>query len=158
LFLQADQRGIERTHLHLENLGRHLPEALRQTEAVHRFELERFQDQHVERALQQIGFFFVHNFFPSDVRKEKKGTAPSERQQERSSMPILGLGFESFSFSYSFFVLSRSESKSSSENERKSSSTTKHLTTDCTDLHGYRNDSARNSITLLVKDQEFASD
>src|SRR5205807_101301 len=52
----------KRALLHLQDFIRHLPDALSNRETVHRFMLERFQDEQVEGALQKFGgFVFGHN-------------------------------------------------------------------------------------------------
>ena len=54
--LEPVQRGIERALLHLQDLARHLLQALGDRVAVNRPEGDDLQDQHVERALEQLGF------------------------------------------------------------------------------------------------------
>ena len=61
------KRGIERALLHLQDVLRDLLQALRDGVAVERPERRHLQDQHVERALQQIGFCGRHTLMPRDA-------------------------------------------------------------------------------------------
>ena len=54
LAFQAIERGIERALLDLQDVARDLLDALGDAPAVHRFERESFQDQQIERALQNF--------------------------------------------------------------------------------------------------------
>src|SRR5262245_43899982 len=54
--LEAMQRRIERPLLHLHDVAGHLLQPPRDRVAVDRTERDDFQDQHVERALQEVGF------------------------------------------------------------------------------------------------------
>src|ERR1017187_953739 len=53
---EAVEGGIERPLLHLQDVARDLLDALRDAVPMRRFERHDFQDQHVEGALQQVGF------------------------------------------------------------------------------------------------------
>ena len=53
------ERGIEGTLLHLQHRARHLVETLGDRVPVDGAEGDHLQDEHVERALQQIGLFAV---------------------------------------------------------------------------------------------------
>src|SRR5581483_9508606 len=54
LALEAVERGIERPLPHLEEMLRAVLEPLGDAPAMHGAELQRFQDEHVERALEQL--------------------------------------------------------------------------------------------------------
>src|SRR4051812_27468398 len=54
LLLQLVQRRVERSLSHLQDLIRHLADALRDRPAVHRLERDHFQNQKVQRALNEI--------------------------------------------------------------------------------------------------------
>ena len=58
--LQPLERGEERAGIDLEHAARDLLDAPRDAEAVHRLEAERLEDEHVERALDDIGVRLVH--------------------------------------------------------------------------------------------------
>src|SRR5262249_8065474 len=60
LCLQTIKSRVEGTLLHAQNFVRHLLNAVRNGEPVPRVMLERFQDQHVERAVNEIWFFSGH--------------------------------------------------------------------------------------------------
>ena len=66
LRFQSVKRRIKRTLLDVQNIFRHLLDPVRDSEAVSRIVLERFQDQHVERAVNKVWFFFCHNVFDLD--------------------------------------------------------------------------------------------
>src|SRR5439155_21425211 len=55
--LERRQQG---TRIHLEDAARDLLDAAGNAEAVHRLEAQSFQDEHVERALDDIGVGLVH--------------------------------------------------------------------------------------------------
>ncbi len=59
-FFQAMQRRVQRALLHLQHFLGDLPDSLRNPVAVYRSELNNFQDQHIQRALQQVGFLDRH--------------------------------------------------------------------------------------------------
>ena len=54
------ERGIERALIDLQHVSRDLLDALRDAPAVHRLERQRLQDEHVERALEEILFLTSH--------------------------------------------------------------------------------------------------
>src|SRR4029078_9754004 len=54
-FLEAMERGVQRTLLHLQYVARDLLEPLRHGIAVNGPERDDLEDEHVERALQQVG-------------------------------------------------------------------------------------------------------
>jgi hypothetical protein len=60
LLLEAVQRRVERPLVHAQHITRDLLDALRDAPPMHRLERERLQDQHVQRALQQILFLTAH--------------------------------------------------------------------------------------------------
>ena len=51
---QPLQGGVEGARLHVEDVARQLRDALADAPAVHGLQVERLQDQHVERALQEF--------------------------------------------------------------------------------------------------------
>src|SRR2546423_4623220 len=57
---QPLQRDEERTGIHFEHAARDLLDATRDAEAVHRLETERFENEQVERALDDVGRRLVH--------------------------------------------------------------------------------------------------
>src|SRR5437868_4113661 len=52
--LEAMQRGVERALVHLQDIARDLLNPLGYPPAVHGLKGERFQDEHVERALEDV--------------------------------------------------------------------------------------------------------
>ena len=58
--LQPLQRRQQRAGIDLEDAARDLLDAPGDAEAVHRLETERLEDEHVERALDDVGIRFVH--------------------------------------------------------------------------------------------------
>ena len=60
LLLQPVKRRVERALIDAQHVARDLLDALRDAPAVHRLERERLQDEHVERALQEILFLTSH--------------------------------------------------------------------------------------------------
>ena len=52
--------GEERSGVHLEDAARDLFDASRDAVSVHRLEAQRFEDEHVERALNDVGVGRVH--------------------------------------------------------------------------------------------------
>ncbi len=52
------QRRVQRPLIDAQHFVGHLLDALRDAPAMHRTERERFQDQHVQRALQDIELCF----------------------------------------------------------------------------------------------------
>ena len=58
--LEALQGGEQGAGVDLEDVARDLLDAPRDAEAVHRLEAERLEDQHVQRALNDVGGWFVH--------------------------------------------------------------------------------------------------
>ena len=60
LLLQAMERRVERPLVDPQDVARDLLDALRDAPAVHRLERQRLQDEHVERALQEILFLTSH--------------------------------------------------------------------------------------------------
>jgi hypothetical protein len=59
--LQPLQRGEERARVHLEHAARDARNAPGDAEAVHRLEAQRLADEHVQRALDDVGAGFVHD-------------------------------------------------------------------------------------------------
>src|SRR5436190_2225218 len=57
---EALQRRQQRTGIDLEDAARHLLDATRDPEAVHRLEAERLEDEQVERALNDVGVRVAH--------------------------------------------------------------------------------------------------
>jgi hypothetical protein len=55
--LEAMKRGIERALLHLQDVARQLLNAARDGPSVLRFELQRFEDQKIEGALDEVDGF-----------------------------------------------------------------------------------------------------
>jgi hypothetical protein len=47
----------------VQNVFRHLLDPIRDRQSVPRIMLERFQDQHVERAVDKVWFLFRHKIF-----------------------------------------------------------------------------------------------
>ena len=60
LCFQPIKRRIKRTLLNAQNVFRHLLDPIGDRESVPRIVLERFQDQHFERSVNQIGFLSGH--------------------------------------------------------------------------------------------------
>src|SRR5262245_47660097 len=58
--LQAAQRRQERAGIDLEHAARHLLDAAGNAESVHRLEAQRLENEHVERALNDVGVVRVH--------------------------------------------------------------------------------------------------
>ena len=58
--LQTIQRGEQRARVDLEHTPRDLLDPAGDAEPVHRLEAQRFEDEHVERALNDVGFGSVH--------------------------------------------------------------------------------------------------
>ncbi len=63
LRFQAIKRGIKRSLFNMQDVLRHLLYPIGDGEAVPRIVLERFQDQHVERAVNEVRFFLGHTLF-----------------------------------------------------------------------------------------------
>ena len=63
LRFQTIERGIKRTLFNVQNILRHLLNAIGDREPVPRIMLERLQDQHVERAVNEVRFLFRHKIF-----------------------------------------------------------------------------------------------
>jgi len=63
LCFQTVKRGIKRSLLDVQNILRHLLNPIGDGKAVPRVVLERFQDQHVERAINEVRFFLGHTSF-----------------------------------------------------------------------------------------------
>ena len=57
MLFELVERGVERALADLQDVARHLPDALRDRPAVHRLERDDLQDQQVQRALHEIGRF-----------------------------------------------------------------------------------------------------
>jgi hypothetical protein len=55
--LEAVQAGVKRSLVHLEHFLGHLPDALSDAPAVHGFKSKGLEDQEVQGALDQIGWF-----------------------------------------------------------------------------------------------------
>src|SRR5213079_2969488 len=62
LLLQLVQSRVQRSVAHLQHIARHLLQSLAYREAVHRFNRQNFQKQHVQRPLHEIGRF-AHMFY-----------------------------------------------------------------------------------------------
>ena len=60
LGLEPVERGVERTLLDAEDIGGDLVDAVRDPETVSRLVLEGAEDEHVEGAVDEIGFFLGH--------------------------------------------------------------------------------------------------
>src|SRR5580704_7663159 len=58
--LQPLQRREQRSWIHLEYAARDLFHAAGDTKAMHGLQAQRFQDQHVQRALDYVRFLVVH--------------------------------------------------------------------------------------------------
>jgi hypothetical protein len=63
LGFQSVERGIELALLNVQNIFRHLMNPIRNREAVPRIVLERFKDQHIQRAVNEVGFLLGHKIF-----------------------------------------------------------------------------------------------
>jgi hypothetical protein len=57
--LEPVERGVKRPLVHLEDVAGPLADALGDAPAVQRAERHRLEDEQVERALEQVGAFFV---------------------------------------------------------------------------------------------------
>src|SRR5215469_1474936 len=68
--LETAERGKEGTGIHLKNAFADLLDAHGNPITVHRFQRQRFQDQHVQRPLHQIGCFVCHQASPLGYRGE----------------------------------------------------------------------------------------
>jgi len=66
--LEAVQRRVEGPLSELEDLFRPLLDALGDAPAVHRLELQRLEDEHVERALECVALLSDHSFLSIDER------------------------------------------------------------------------------------------
>ena len=79
-WLEAVERGVERTGLHAQEILRLRPDRLADPVTVLRPPLQDPEDQHVEGSLKQIGFFFSHilSYRRSSGRGDE--ASPSERQ------------------------------------------------------------------------------
>src|SRR4051812_45186653 len=58
--LQPLQRGEERARINLEDSARYLLNPARDTEAVHGFQAECLEDEHVKRSLNDVGIRLLH--------------------------------------------------------------------------------------------------
>src|SRR5205085_11410266 len=59
--LQPLKRGKERPGIDFEDAARNLLNPASDTEAMHRFQAERFENEHVQRALDYVGAWFIHS-------------------------------------------------------------------------------------------------
>jgi hypothetical protein len=79
LMLQAVQRRVERSRTHLEDFAGDLLDAKRDAPSVHRLEGDGFQDQEIQRALEQVSRF-AH--VPLDDRECSDSYSQSSRGDE----------------------------------------------------------------------------
>src|SRR5687767_1845968 len=93
LLLDPVEGRVERALLHVEHLVRHLADALDRAVAVQRPEREGLEDEHVERALEQVGFGAGHVVTSGDSvtneptpKYSRHGTAGMPKMSRQSSI------------------------------------------------------------------------
>src|SRR5450432_1134199 len=80
--LQALQRDKQRTCIHAKNTLTDLLDPHRNPESMHRLQRQRFQNQHVQRALHQVARFLRHQSTPLDCQ-EVQYAPPLDCQEEK---------------------------------------------------------------------------
>src|SRR5439155_11373313 len=75
---------IKRTLFDVQNVFRHLVDAIGNREAVPRIMLERFQDQHIERSVNEVWFLPGHNclFYLDSLGEELFNLSPRLSSEE----------------------------------------------------------------------------
>src|SRR5205814_10204325 len=79
LGLEAIKSWIKRSLLDVKDVFRHLMDPVGNRQTVPRIMLKRFQDQHVERAINEIWFLFGHR----QIRLDCLGETSLNRSEER---------------------------------------------------------------------------
>lgn len=92
LLLEFVKRWVQRSGTDLENVIRHLLESLGERPPMQRFELEDFEDQEVERALEEVDGFAhaVIGIRQQHIRKEELTTNRRQRPTSIGGLPGLG--------------------------------------------------------------------